>query len=1747
MPAVPCPHVGCDYTTADLDAAIVAAQLHIHGMSHNNAATGLNIKKPDRPEVKTDMMESEWSEFEFEWGNYKRNAKIIGKDENIRQELQQCCTKSVRTRLFQSKGHELNTISEANLLEAIKSACVNKITKESHRNQFFNLAQMPGEAPQNYVSRIRGKGALCHFVVKYNCSEGCAQDKEIEISYVEDAVENQLVAGVANPDHKHRLLTEKHETLAEKLALLDTLHMNDMSSAADAKTDQRSEYSKNKNANQSEKKCSCGKQIMSSNKTHILCKDCFEKTKTGKCSCGKNIVPSRTQCFKCAKKEKPVGESKSHTAETEDTLMFVLSVDSTNSEENAIVDEKGNVVGYLRKSDIWETDEEVVDEEGKFVGYMGKRSSSEESDDSSTSKESWESVSEGTEERKNQRSWARRQARTKINLNMSSTSEEAIYFPHSSWNGTKFVPSAPMQHPKINAKISPMREAMESWKLEKGLIGSIKALTKQNDVKRISEKFEGIVDPSLVDTGAQLCSITKKSAARLGFTKEDLLPTEMKIRGASGKFLNLEGCLLAKIQFGNATSYQVMYVVDTPSGSVLSREALMDLGLISRSFPYNTNTADNVMLEQEECNCKTREKAPDLPASLPFEPIEANREKFEDWMKDFFSTSAFLNCKHKPLPELSGEKMKIHFREGATPEPAYTPAMVPYHYKEEAKALLDMDERLGVIRKVPEGTPTTWCSRMVMQVKKSGKLRRTIDLQKVNKATFRETHFTHSPHQLVCDIPKDQYKARLDCWNSYHSVALDEETSHATTFVTEWGTYECLRAPQGFHASGDHYTRRKGEITKDINNKKEIVDDTLLFEKTIEALFWLTMKYIKRCSDNGIVFNPDKFVFGHKDMEFAGFEITADGYRPTKRMLEAIANFPQPKNITDIRAFFGLVEQVSFAFSKSEVMAPFRDLLKTKSQFYWDERLNNLFIEARKHIVEKVINGVKSFEIGRETALTTDYSKVGVGYFLQQKYCECDELSPICGPGHWRLVTAGSRFIKDHEKRYSPVEGEALAMAYGLNSLKMYCLGNPKLIIGVDHRPLLSIMGDKPMDQIQNPRLLAFKRKCVAFKYNMVHVPGKKHVGPDTTSRYPGGEGDERDILVDDEGYEIETSRAYFLKNKNLIGDTVDIMAMILDTGGEDSGYESDESDEEVENIAKITVQMSLKSFETIRWDDMIRECAMDEETREIIRSIRSGFPEKRDEASEIIKRVWHFRDELYEVEGIPMLNRRMYVPRKLRNDVMESLHSAHQGTTAMKSSARARFWYPGMDAAIVQVRDRCRKCNEGAPSQAAEEWLEEPAPTFPFERICCDYFEIKGSHYFAQADRYSGWLSIAKMKSTAFSELAPVLRKSFSWHGVPDCIETDGGPPFNGMEFKNFCAKWKIRHRLCSAGYPQSNGRAELAVKSAKRLIGDSTDADGTLNTDAVVTGILQYKNTPLRGCNESPAEIIFGHSIQDNLPRAPHEGWRRLNNAREEGMARLKVNRKEDYNESKRNLDPLQAGEVVLVQNMTGPHPLRWSRTGVIIENVGCRQYYVKMDGSRRLLLRNRKNLRPIKPIQEDDGVKSKSPHYGGLRNAPFPTETKKTSPRFENEAPEAPAPVHHENDDTPRREAQPSQRRILPLSKGTTYQSPGINTPATPLRPSPNLGQFPTPQTGSSSPYRPSPTMPYSPVTPYTPYLTPSNPESSPQRRSPSPQGSDRSNPRTPDGTPSRARQEEQPAQGKRIRKKPARFNDYVEWDE
>ena len=220
---------------------------------------------------------------------------------------------------------------------------------------------------------------------------------------------------------------------------------------------------------------------------------------------------------------------------------------------------------------------------------------------------------------------------------------------------------------------------------------------------------------------------------------------------------------------------------------------------------------------------------------------------------------------------------------------------------------------------------------------------------------------------------------------------------------------------------------------------------------------------------------------------------------------------------------------------------------------------------------------------------------------------------------------------------------------------------------------------------------------------------------------------------------------------------------------------------------------------------------------------------------------------------------------------------------------------------------------------------------------------------------------------SATATSLINICRDIFITYGVPTTLASDGGPQFIAHSFQQFLKKWDVYHKKSSAGYAQSNGRAEAAVKTAKRILSDNIASDGSINNDNVAKAMLQYRNTPLPFLNLSPAQLLFHRELRDFLPRPIsayqlHESWVQQAKQREALFAKRNEKIAERYNKTAHELQPLPVGSKVLVQNKRNYRRGKWDRSGKIMEVLSNRQYHVKLDGSGRVTLQNRRFIREV-----------------------------------------------------------------------------------------------------------------------------------------------------------------------------------------
>ena len=142
---------------------------------------------------------------------------------------------------------------------------------------------------------------------------------------------------------------------------------------------------------------------------------------------------------------------------------------------------------------------------------------------------------------------------------------------------------------------------------------------------------------------------------------------------------------------------------------------------------------------------------------------------------DHFKFSASNICPNQSLWNRSGKSLEITFTPDATPSVVHPPNPVSQQWGKKVKQDPNRDVVLGIIEPVPVATP-----------EKKGSPRRTIDFQKLNATTMRETHHAPSPFSSVSIVQGHTRKRILDAWKEYHRLPLSPMVQDATTFITGW-------------------------------------------------------------------------------------------------------------------------------------------------------------------------------------------------------------------------------------------------------------------------------------------------------------------------------------------------------------------------------------------------------------------------------------------------------------------------------------------------------------------------------------------------------------------------------------------------------------------------------------------------------------------------------------------------------------------------------------------------------------------------------------------------------------------------------------------------------------------------------------------------------------------------------------------------------------------------------------------------
>ena len=120
--------------------------------------------------------------------------------------------------------------------------------------------------------------------------------------------------------------------------------------------------------------------------------------------------------------------------------------------------------------------------------------------------------------------------------------------------------------------------------------------------------------------------------------------------------------------------------------------------------------------------------------------------------------------------------------------------------------------------------------------------------------------------------------------------------------------------------------------------------------------------------------------------------------------------------------------------------------------------------------------------------------------------------------------------------------------------------------------------------------------------------------------------------------------------------------------------------------------------------------------------------------------------------------------------------------------------------------------------------------------------------------DYYSKYPEVFQLRDQTSLTVINKLKSLFARHRIPDIVVSDNGTQFSSSLFHKFSEAWDFQHVTSSPKFPQSNGQAENAVKTVKKLIKKCREDE----RDPYIA-LLELRNTPIDGIGKSPAQLLM------------------------------------------------------------------------------------------------------------------------------------------------------------------------------------------------------------------------------------------------------------------------------------------------
>uniref|UniRef100_A0A8C1MGR5 Gypsy retrotransposon integrase-like protein 1 n=1 Tax=Cyprinus carpio TaxID=7962 RepID=A0A8C1MGR5_CYPCA len=733
----------------------------------------------------------------------------------------------------------------------------------------------------------------------------------------------------------------------------------------------------------------------------------------------------------------------------------------------------------------------------------------------------------------------------------------------------------------------------------------------------------------------------------------------------------------------------------------------------------------------------------------------------------------------------------------------------------------------------------------------------------------------------------------LDAASRFWQIPLEKESAKFTTFITPFGRYFFHRLPFGISSAPEIFQREMNNLLRDHEGTAAYMDDIIIYGETPEIHDCRLKRVLKTLSDAGLKLNDDKCLLRQKQIQFLGHIIDARGVRPDEKKVEAILNIQPPRNVTEVKRILGMVHYLGrYLPGLAEITCPLNDLFKADTFWTWSHAQERALTRVKELMTEARV--LSFFDVTKPTIVSADASSYGLGGVLFQQHDGC-----------LRPVAYCSRTLTNTETKYAQIEKECLSMVWACERFSKYLYGLDSFVIHTDHKPLIPLINSKEIDMVplRCQRLLI---RLMRLNSKAEYVPGKSLVVADALSRHP-------------------SSTPHL--------DSVELMNDIT----------------ALKESTRAAWPMSCS-----RLNEVIESTKTDPELQVVMKYVRQGWPKYPSQVPELVKPYFAVKDMLSVCDDLLVYSYRIVVPNVMRAEVKRKLHDGHMGIVKCRERAKQSVWWPGISKEIQVSIENCAFCRINKPAQHREPLMNTPLPDAPWVRIAADICEVNKTNYLVVVDYFSRFIDIAYLPDMSGKTVVLRLSNMFARWGCPDTLVTDNGPQFVGQQFQDFAAAYKFHHITTSPYFPQSNGEAERAVRTAKHI----------LRQEDPFLALLAYRVTPIQATGYSPAQLMLGRQLRTPVPVLEKKlmpEWPDFSKVREtDNMAKANNKLYYDKRHGCRPLPELKPGDPVTVKT---DNEKGWNKTATVVcKHTTPRSYIIRTENGD--LRRNRKHLRFLNP---------------------------------------------------------------------------------------------------------------------------------------------------------------------------------------